>query len=57
MIYENLVYLDGDENGDNYTQNHYVLFEAIYDKSLQWVREHMRHLVAKYKVAGYQQGY
>lgn len=35
MVYENAVYIEGDE--ENYTQNHYKLFQHIYGKPSDFV--------------------
>lgn len=51
MVYENAVYIDGDE--ENYTANHYKLFQHIYGKPSDFIVEHIKSIVRDCKVIGY----
>lgn len=54
MVYENAVYIEGDE--ENYTQNHYKLFQHIYGKPSDYVVSHVKSIIHDCKITGYYQG-
>ena len=51
MVYENTVYIEGDE--ENYTQNHYKLFQHIYGKTSDYVVSHVKSIIHDCKIIGY----
>lgn len=54
MIFENAVYIEGDE--ENYTANHFKLFQEIYGKPSDYIVAHVKSIVSKCKIVGYYQG-
>ena len=54
MIWDNLVYIENDEK--DYSENHRLLFDEIYNKDIYYVKEKIKILFKKYKILGYYQG-
>lgn len=54
MIFENLVYCENDEH--NYVENHKKLFSDIYNKDLNYVKDHIKSIISKHHIKGFFQG-